>query len=296
VVRIVGRYVPKTEALRSWDIRGSNDCLNRVFKLNRLPYGGYPGEDVVDRRGKKPATVTEEDPTQEAAPATKKRKLGTGVGELGVSDSFAMELMGTCAALGGRMSSPELRESSARMLEVTGGRWPKNVPISRAAGEDFFTSRMARDLRVFPYGWNIAAVVSSVMNKDRQDAAQKRRAVVRMVDPVRKAKRARGSAKAAGSDSSKPVPAAKPATPEASKALMGEKAAAAGGTKPPAGGPSPAKLPPSGKRVADFGTNISVEDYLVGKYFFTGGMLQGRARDNWLLSRLRWQPPRHRRW
>jgi hypothetical protein len=49
------------------------------------------------------------------------------------------------------MSSPELRESSARMLEVTGGRWPKNVPIPRAAGEDFFTSRMARDLRVFPY-------------------------------------------------------------------------------------------------------------------------------------------------
>jgi hypothetical protein len=113
------------------------------------------------------------------------------VGELGVFDSFAMELMGTCAAPGGRMSSPELRESLARMLEVTGGRWPKNVPIPRAAGEDFFTSRMARDLRVFPYGRNIAAVVSAVMNKDRQDAAQKRRAVVRMVDPVREAKRAR---------------------------------------------------------------------------------------------------------
>jgi hypothetical protein len=32
-------------------------------------------------------------------------------------------------------------------------------PIPRAAGEDFFTSRMARDLRVFPYGRNIAAVV-----------------------------------------------------------------------------------------------------------------------------------------
>jgi hypothetical protein len=29
--RIVGRYVPKTEGLRSWDIRGSNDRLNRVF-------------------------------------------------------------------------------------------------------------------------------------------------------------------------------------------------------------------------------------------------------------------------
>jgi hypothetical protein len=78
-----------------------------------------------------------------------------------------MELMGTCAAPGGRMSSPELRESSARMLEVTGGRWPKNVPIPRVVGEDFFTSRMARDLRVFPYGRNIAAVVSAVMNKDR---------------------------------------------------------------------------------------------------------------------------------
>jgi hypothetical protein len=163
--------VPKTEALRSWDIRRSNDRLNRVFELNRLPYGDYPGEDVVDRRGKKPAAVTEEEPAQEAAPATKKRKLGTAVGELGVSDSFAMELMRTCAALGGRMSSSELRESSARMLEVTGGRWPKNVPIPRAAGEDFFTSRMARDLRVFPYGQNIVVVVSAVMNKDRQDAA-----------------------------------------------------------------------------------------------------------------------------
>jgi hypothetical protein len=81
------------------------------------------------------------------------------------------------------MSSPELRESSARMLEVTRGRWPKNVPIPRAAGEDVFTSRMARDLKVFPYGWNIADVVSAAMNKDRQDAAQKHRAVVRIADP-----------------------------------------------------------------------------------------------------------------
>jgi hypothetical protein len=179
-MRIVGRYVPKTEAQRSWDIRGSNDRLNRVIELNCLPYGGYPGEDIVDRRGKKPAAVAEDDPAPEAAPATKKRKLGTAVGELGVSDSFAMELMGTCAAPGGRMSSPELRESLARMLEVTGGRWPKDVPIPRAVGEDFFTSRMARDLRVFPYGQNIVVVVSAVMNKDRQEAAQKRRAVIRL--------------------------------------------------------------------------------------------------------------------
>jgi hypothetical protein len=81
--RIMGRYVPKTEGLRSWDIRGSNDRLNRVFELNRLPYGGYPGEDAADRRGKKPMGGTEEGPSQEAAPATKKRKLGTIVGGMG---------------------------------------------------------------------------------------------------------------------------------------------------------------------------------------------------------------------
>jgi hypothetical protein len=82
-VRIVGRYVPRTEALRSWDIRGSNVCLNRVFELNRLPYSGYPGDDAVDRRGKRQVAVTEEDPSQEVAPATKKRKLGTAVGNWG---------------------------------------------------------------------------------------------------------------------------------------------------------------------------------------------------------------------
>jgi hypothetical protein len=81
--RIVGRYVPKTEGLRSWDIRGSNDRLNRVFELNRLPYGGYPREDATDRRRKKPMGVTEEGPSQEAAPATKKTKLGTIVGGWG---------------------------------------------------------------------------------------------------------------------------------------------------------------------------------------------------------------------
>jgi hypothetical protein len=58
------------------------------------------------------------------------------------------------------------------MLKVTGGRWPRNVPIPHAAGEDIFTSRMARELKIFPYGWNIAAVVSTVMDKDRQDAAR----------------------------------------------------------------------------------------------------------------------------
>jgi hypothetical protein len=232
-----------------------------------LPYGGYPGEDVVDRRGKKPAVVTEEDPAPEAAPATKKRKLGTTVGELGVSDSFAMELMGTCAAPGGRMSSPELRESSARMLEVTRGPWPKNVPIPRAASEDFFTSHMARDLRVFPYGRNIAAVVSAVMNKDRQDAAQKRRAVIRL--PEARPKRARGTTKATVPGGSQSMLAAKPAAPGSSKVPESVKADGAGGTKSaPDGAAKVRELPSPGKRVADFGTNISVDDYLVGKHFF----------------------------
>jgi hypothetical protein len=123
--RIVGRYVPRTDGLQSWDIRGSNVRLNRVFELNCLSYGGYPREDAADRRGKKPVDVTEERPSQVAAPATKKRKLGTAVGGVGFSDSFAVDLMGTCAALGGRMSSPELRESSARMLEVIGVDGPR---------------------------------------------------------------------------------------------------------------------------------------------------------------------------
>jgi hypothetical protein len=135
------------------------------------------------------------DPAPAVAPSSKKRKLGTAMGGLGVSDGFARELMRTCAAPGGRMSSPELRESSARMLRVTGGWWPRNVPIPLAAGEDLFTSRMVREWKVFPYGRNIAAVVSAVMDKDRQRAAQKRQAVVRLHEA--RPKRQRGAAKAA---------------------------------------------------------------------------------------------------
>jgi hypothetical protein len=194
-VRLVGRYVPRTEGQRSWDIRGSNDRLNRVFELNQLSYDGYPGQDDVDRRGKKPVVETGYDPAPAVAPSSKKRKLGTAMGGLGVSDGFARELMRTCAAPGGRMSSPELRESSARMLRVTGGWWPRNVPIPLAAGEDLFTSRMVREWKVFPYGRNIAAVVSAVMDKDRQRAAQKRQAVVRLHEA--RPKRQRGAAKAA---------------------------------------------------------------------------------------------------
>jgi hypothetical protein len=97
------------------------------------------------------------------------------------------------------MPSPELQESSARMLEVTGGRWPRNVPIPRSAGEDIFTSRLAREMKIFPYGRNIAAVVSAVMDKDHQDATWKRRAFTRAGDPSREVKRARGGAKSTAS-------------------------------------------------------------------------------------------------
>jgi hypothetical protein len=272
-VQIVGRYVPKTEGQRSWDIRGSNDRLNRFFELNLLLYGGYPGQDDVDRRGKKPVVDTGDDPTPAAALSSKKRKLGTAMGGLGVSDGFARELMRTCAAPGGRMSSPELRESSARMLRVTGGWWPRNVPIPRVDGEDFFTSRMVRDWKVFPYGRNISAVVLAVMDKDRQGATQKRQAVVRLHEA--RPKRQRGAAKATAPGGGLPPLAAKSAVPASSRAPEAAKAAAAGVSKSAKAAPASSRvpeaakaareLPPPGKRVADFATDISVDDYLVGK-------------------------------
>jgi hypothetical protein len=203
----------------------SNVRLNRDFELNRLPYDGYPRYDAaaaVDRRRKKPVVVAEEGPSREAALAIKKRKIGTAVGGLGVSDRFAVELMGTCVALGGRMSSPELRESSARMLKVTGGRWPRNVSIPRVAGEDIFMSHLAREVKIFPYGWNIAALVSTVMDKDRQDAAGKRRAVTRVGDPTREVKKARSPLPLAAANHhrlrSRPAPG--PASPRRVRGLL----------------------------------------------------------------------------
>jgi hypothetical protein len=172
------------------------------------------------------------------------------------------------------MSSPELRESSTRMLKVTGGRWPKNVLIPRAVGEDIFTSRVARDLKIFPYGRNIAVVVSEVMEKDHQDAAQKRRTIVRIGDPFREAKKAWGGAKSAAPGSSKLAPAAKSAAPGPRKSSAGAKAVASGAGKPPSGEPvkgrrlpSPPRTDEAAARVADFDTDICVGDYLGGKFF-----------------------------
>jgi hypothetical protein len=125
---------------------------------------------------------------------------------------------------------------------------------------------MARDLRVFPYERNIAAVVSAVMNKDRQEAAQKRRAVIRL--PEARPKRARGTAKATAPGGSQPTLVAKPAAPRSSKVPETVKAPGAGGTKSaPDGAAKARELPSSGKRVADFGTNISVDDFLLVSFF-----------------------------
>jgi hypothetical protein len=130
---------------------------------------------------------------------------------------------------------------------------------------------MVREWKVFPYGRNIAAVVSAVMDKDRQGAAQKRQAVVRLHEA--RPKRQRGAAKATAPGGGKPPLAAKSAIPASSRAP--EAAAAAGGSKSAKAAPASSKvpeaakaareLPPPGKHDNDFATDISVDDYLVGK-------------------------------
>jgi hypothetical protein len=112
------------------------------------------------------------------------------------------------------------------------------------------------------------------MEKDRQDAARKHRAVTRVGDPFREAKKARGGAKSATPGSSKPPPATKPAAPGPSKSSVGAGAAAAGASKLPSAEPANERRPPSpahtdvaAARVADFDTDICVGDYLVVKFF-----------------------------
>jgi hypothetical protein len=173
------------------------------------------------------------------------------------------------------MSSSELRKSSARMLKVTGGRWPRNVPIPHAVGEDIFTSRLACEIKFFPYGQNIAAVVSAVMDKDHQDATRKHRAFTRVGDPSREVKRARGGVKSTALGSSKPPPAAKPAVPGPNKSSAGVRAVASGAGKPPSAEPTKERRLPSPVRAdeaaaggVDFDTDICIEDYLVGEFFW----------------------------
>jgi hypothetical protein len=186
-----------------------------------------------------------------------------------------------CCGVDGDVRGPRGKDVFARAPGVFGanaegyqGRWPRNVPIPHAADKDIFTSRMAHELKIFPYGRNIAAVVSAVMEKDRQDAAWKRRAVTRVGDPFREAKKERGGAKSVAPGSSKPPPAMKPVAPGPSKSSAGARAAASGAGKLPSAEPAKERRPSSSvrtdmaaARVADFDTDICVRDYLVGKFF-----------------------------
>jgi hypothetical protein len=121
------------------------------------------------------------------------------------------------------------------MLKVTGGRWPRNVLIPRAADKDVFTSRLAREMKIFPYGRNVGVVVSDVMEKDRQDAPRKCWAFARLGDPRREAKMARASVKPGAPGASMPPPAA----------------------------PTHERRPPSPPRAAEVSMDIPVDDYLV---------------------------------
>jgi hypothetical protein len=157
------------------------------------------------------------------------------------------------------------------MLKVTGGQWPRNVPIPRAAGEDIFTSRLAREMKIFPYGRNIDVVVLAVMDKDRQDAAQKRWAFTRVGDPSREVKRAWGGVKSTAPGSSKPPPTTKPAVLGPSKSSMGARAVASSVGKPPSAEPTKERRSPSSVRTdeaaaggANFDMDICVDDYRVG--------------------------------
>jgi hypothetical protein len=257
--------------------------------------------------------AVDEGPSRGAVPvaAAKKRKLGTTAEGLGASDCFAVDLLGTCVAPGERMSSPELQESSARMLKVTDGHLPRNVPIPRVAGEDMCTSRLAREMKIFPYERNVAAIVSAVMEKDSQDASRKRRAFMRVRNPRREVKMARGIAKSIAPGTGKPPVDVKSAAPGPSKPPLEAKSAALGPSKPLPVVPTQERRPPSPSRSADtevggaeVSMDISMEDYLVGgvaifdahtgrgpvSEFFYGvwvfdeTMLQGRRLGNWLLS------------
>jgi hypothetical protein len=157
------------------------------------------------------------------------------------------------------------------MLEVTGGQWSRNIPIPRAAGEDMFTSRLAREMKIFPYRQNIATVVSAMMDKDRQDVARKRQAFTRVGDPSHEVKRARGSMKFATPGSHKPPPAAKLTVFGPSKSSSGARAVAAGSSKPPSAEPTKERGPPSplctaeaAAGGADLAMDICVDDYRVG--------------------------------
>ena len=64
-----------------------------------------------------------------------------------------------------------------------GGEWHKNDPIPLAPIEDYSTSYLAQDFKIF-YRRNISVVVTAVMENDRQESSwKKRKAMLQLVDP-----------------------------------------------------------------------------------------------------------------
>jgi hypothetical protein len=132
-------------------------------------------------------------------------------------------------------------------------------------------SRLACEMKIFPYGRNTAAVLSAVMDKDRQDAARKHRAFTRVGDPSCEVKRERGGAKSTVPDNSKPPPAANPAVLGPNKSLSGARVVASGSGKSPSAEPAKERRPPSPVRTdevasggADLDMDICLDDYRVG--------------------------------
>jgi hypothetical protein len=153
-------------------------------------------------------------------------------------------------------------------------------------------------MKIFPYGRNVAAVVSAVMEKDRQDASQKRRAFMRVGDPRREVKMARGAAKSAAPGTSKPPLGAKSTATSPSMPLP---AMLVQERRPP----SPLRTAEMEVGGAEVSMDISVDDFLVGGVpmfdahtghglvgeflsFFNKTMVLDRELGNWLLSRRRW--------
>jgi hypothetical protein len=209
-VKIVGRYMPRTETLRSWDIHGSNVRLNHVFELNRLPYVGYPG----GRRcrcccppGKKGGDDGRRRPFAGSSAERGRQKEEIRYNDCGV-EGFRMFCCGFIGDLhGSRIDDVFARALGIFHANAEGYRGsPRNVPIPRATGEDMFTYRLAREMKIFTYGRNVAAVVSTVMEKDRQDAPQKRRSFARVGDPRREVKMAWASVKPAAPSTNMPPP------------------------------------------------------------------------------------------
>jgi hypothetical protein len=77
-----------------------------------------------------------------------------------------------------------------------------------------------------------------------------------------------GGAKDAAPGGSQPTLAAKLAAPRSSKVPESVKAVGASGAKSAPDGVAKVRELPSPEHVADFGTKISVDDYLIGKHFF----------------------------